>query len=340
MKAKRRDDESFISSVWQWKCFTFPWRACRKSNLPERKDTDSFHIPQWCDSLPLPKAFIGEWLAGDDPGLELFIANCVGISHLACEIFFFLNVHSLLRVKNNISLQQSRPYESPLLLCGFVDSLCASLFIVLMTVYFQRNEKKFLSVSFYAFLIKRIKECCCAKVYSGCWWDILELSTGQICWKLFEDEAHLRRWIGQRRPHSISTSHCNPIMWLLKRISLPISLCFARLRRFFAVASSCVRYCVYANFGLLVHILHCFMTLMYERCCMLRRCDSGDLEKIEFYLNEGVTQRKLLHNSHEKRCSSFLLHSQPTTEIKIIFPLCTNFNFFSSSHCRWFRGAK
>lgn len=30
-----------------------------------------------------------------------------------------------------------------------------------------------------------------------------------------------------------------------------------------------------------------------------------------------------------------LLRLKPASEIKIIFPLCTNFNFFSSSHCRW-----
>lgn len=59
----------------------------------------------------------------------------------------------------------------------------------------------------------------------------------------------------------------------------------------------------------MVTILHCVMTLMYN-CYMLLSFDSGcdfarDLEKIEFHLNEGVTQRKLLHGEQSSRNALF-----------------------------------
>lgn len=111
---------------------------------------------------------------------------------------------------------------------------------------------------------------------------------------------------------------------------------FAALLRCSSIfaASSCVRYCVYANFGL--YGAPSYTVLWFScttaTCCWLR--DSGELEKIEFYSNEGVTQRKLLHSRMQFSSSA------TKSDIKIIFPLCTNFNFFSSpSNCCCFFGA-
>lgn len=142
-------------------------------------------------------------------------------------------------------------------------------------------------------------------------------------------------------------------MWLLKCVSLPISLCYSSSP---SMSSSCTLpsrsckfmcailfVCVFMQISVfMVHIVHCVMTLMYN--CYMLLTPRLWVGENRIYLNEGVTQRKLLLHKHngkevELKCSLLLLLLmllQTKKEIKIIFPLCTNFNFFSSSRFPFF----
>lgn len=95
-----------------------------------------------------------------------------------------------------------------------------------MTVYFKQNEKKLhslFSASLYAFLIKRIKKECFKSTYSG-GRDDWNLANGLVKYLYADSSAE------NFKSTLTATFHCNPIMWLLKCISLPISLCAALLR--------------------------------------------------------------------------------------------------------------
>lgn len=195
-KPKRRE-ESFSVECLGMKLFRiFLGELIVNQTLLERKDTDSFHIPHKCDFHPLSRRFyIGEWL---DWRRSKPLCRNVNRGIIHCQLFLLslslmkyssLNVHSLLRVKNNISLRQSRPYES-----AFCCLLCSSShlreFIYCLNDCLFSTKWEFFSASLYAFLIKRIKRMFCAKVYSECQrWDRRELQA-----KLWH-ESHLLRWI-------------------------------------------------------------------------------------------------------------------------------------------------
>lgn len=132
--------------------------------------------------------------------------------------------------------------------------------------------------------------------------------------------------------------HCQSLYaTLLQQACLLLALCLR------GAASSCVRYCVVCVFMqisvFMVHIVHCVMTLMYN--CYMLLTPRLWVGENRIYLNERVTQRKLLLHKHngkevELKCIlllRLLMFLQTKKEIKIIFPLCTNFNFFSS--CRF-----
>ena len=94
-----------------------------------------------------------------------------------------------------------------------------------------------------------------------------------------------------------------------------------------------------ANFGLYgAHLTQCYvMTLMYNCYMLLTRCD---FKKIEFYSNERVTQRKHCAEHKKERVKMQCLFSswgKGEIKIKIIFPRCTNFNFFFGRNFKWNR---
>lgn len=129
--------------------------------------------------------------------------------------------------------------------------------------------------------------------------------------------------------------YCNPIMWLFKMYI--IANLFMRCSSSPNIFSCCkfmcaiLCCCVYANFGLYgAHLtLHCVMTFMYNCWNMLLTLrDFWELEKIEFIQMKGSLNGNCCATNRRVKMQRFLLLA---AKIKIIFPLCTNFNFFSFS---------
>lgn len=174
-----------------------------------------------------------------------------------------LNVHSLIKPRNNISLQQTTHWMAFVLLSyGFIYCFNDCLF--------QQNEKKLhsrflFSTSFYAFLIKRMKK---KNVLRWTTVDFFKWNSQRKKSIVLFDGSDLLlkkrfcRYLKKVQSTKVlllflSKTHCNPIMWLSKMYIIG-NLFYALLRSpsvyFFPLKFMCAILCL-CKFGFMVHIL-------------------------------------------------------------------------------------